>query len=406
MHTTALQPGEHTRTSVQLAGNNQSQLKSATTWRHRELTLPGQPSTRQVNITNAPTNPPQAAYDLSSLQVTTPLTTLALPTQTETYPNFTASTYPPVPFLFPTQGTELYFTQPTFYPAAIAPCPTLTSLPPYSTPQQTVPLTILQSYSQTPLVTTPFKVVEVMEIMGLITSNCGKTVTAKVDGIARNQNYGTGNIQLGRFNLKVGLHFSSPFTTTDRSSFIIQGKLSFPSTQKISQYLYSQPLGCFCDKDQQKQPISSIPIFLKCDNAELTSTTQSTVPTDANESQEPNQEISKIRDHLKTMNGQRVNANIVFFDHKHVGGIACHTDPASGYLTYFMFKTPPEYSSIPTPTLRDTFSCLEATISHSMSDTELSDYVESLGSESFQNQDTKRKGEIRLFSHDIILLNT
>ena len=406
MHTNALQPGADTGTIAKSAANNQSQLTSATTWRHRELTLPGQPSTRQVNITNAPTNPPQAAYDLSSLQVTTPLKTLTLSTQSETYPNFTASRYPPVPLLFPTQRAELYFTQPTFYPTAIAPYPTLTSLTPYSRPQQTVPLTILQPCSQTPFVTTPFKEVEVMEIMGLVTSNCGKTLMAKVDGIARNQNYGTGNIQLGRFNLRVGLHFSSPFTNTDHSSFTIQGKLSFPSTQKISQYLYSQPLGCFYDKDQQKQPISSIPIFLKCDNAELTSATQSTVPTDTNESQKPNQEISKIRDHLKTMNGQRVNAHIVFFDHKHVGGIACHTDPASGYLTYFMFKTPPEYSSTPTPTLRGNFSCLDATISHSMSDTELSDYVESLGAESFQNQDSKRKGEIRLFSHDIILLNT
>ena len=176
MHNIALQPVANTSTSVQPAANNQPPIPPATTWRHRELALPGQPSTRQVNITNAPSNPPQAAYDLSSLQVET---TLALPTQSETYPTLTASTYPPTPFIFPTQGTGLYFTQPTLYPTVIAPYNTLNNLTPYSRPQQTVPLTIMQSYPQTPLGTAPVKEVEVMEIMGLVTSNCGKNINGK-----------------------------------------------------------------------------------------------------------------------------------------------------------------------------------------------------------------------------------
>ena len=71
---------------------------------------------------------------------------------------------------------------------------------------------------------------------------------------------------------------------------------------------------------------------------------------------EPNQEISKIRDHLKSINGQKVTARIVFFDHKHVGGIACHTDPTSGYLTYFMFKdTIRVFGPFQHPTLREHF---------------------------------------------------
>lgn len=406
MHVTTLQPGTATNTIiVQPTENYPLLVKPATTWLHREVALSGQPTEQQVYYTQdtqVSTPAPQAVYYPVSLPDETALS--MVPAQNNTYPITVVPTQRKIPVFFPTQEAGFYFSRPALCPAFPAFSPMQTNLNPYSSPHQAVPETAIQCLPQDPTGITPAKGSEVLKIMELVTSNGGRIFTATVIGIANNHR-GTGNIQLESFNLKVGLHFPSPITTSNLISLPVQGKLCFSSRQALAQYLFRQPLGCFYTIDLQRESVGRIPIFLKCDQVELSSSTQPRISHDTTEPLDAEEEIHKIIDHLKSLNEKRVNARIIFFDSKQVGGIACHKDPTSGYITYFMFRTPSVYFSIPVSSLREQFSHLEATIEHSMSDTELSDYIVSLGVGSFLDQGIRRKGSIQIFSHTITFVS-
>lgn len=401
MHVNTLQPGIATNTViVQPIANYPSSVNPAK-WRHREVALSGHPAEQHVNFTKVSPPPHQAVYYPVPLQVAT---LSGISAQSDTYPIAGASPHPEITVLFPAQESGLHFSQPTVYPTFSGFWPDQVNLNPYYSPEQAIPDTPTQFLPLDPIELSSEKESEVLEIMTLVISNGGKILTATIDGIAKNPRFGTAIIQLGRFNLKAGLRCSSPLSSNNLISSPIQGRLCFSSKKCLTQYLYRQPVGCFYSKYQQREPVRRIPLFLRCDEAELSSSTQPTISHDTIEPVDAEQLIPKIRDHLKSLNEKSVNARIVFFDAKQIGGIACHQDPTSGYHTYFMFKTPSAYKSIPASTLKRYFNNLRATITHSMSDTELSDYVASLGVDSFLDQNVHRKGTIHIFSHTTTFL--
>ncbi|WP_257264476.1 hypothetical protein [Endozoicomonas sp. ONNA2] len=321
-------------------------------------------------------------------------------------------THPEVPVLFPTQKTGLYPGQPIFQPTLITFSPTQTGLTSSCIPQAAIPDTIMQflprvskdpTHPIEPPLITPEKRWDVLKIKNLVISYGGSKLTATIDNISNDLRAGTGHIRLKSYNLKVGLRFISPLKVKNPISLPVQGKLCYTSKHALHRYLDSQPVGCFTNQKYQKVAIEYIPIFLKCNNEDLSSITLS---PDTTEPLETDQEIAKIKDHLNYLNNQRVNARITFFDSRKVGGIACHHDKTSGYFTYFMFKMPPAYKGMSALALKKQFSHVRATIGHCMSDAKLSIYVASLGVDSFLNQDAhrNRNGTIQIFSHSAELL--
>ncbi len=388
---------------IQPTANNPLLVKPVAIWRQREVSLPDQPTEQKIHYSQALNPPPQTVFYPVPLPVAAP----PLPTvsaQSDTYPIAVVSTRRRIPAFIPAQEQALYFCRPTFCAPPPPFSPFQASLTPCYIPQPACSDTAMQFLPRFPAGSAgiaPAKASEAPEVMELITLNRGRYFTSTIDDVAYHQRAGTGNIQLGSFNLKVGLRFPLDLMAHDMISSSIQGKLCFSSWQALTQYLSRQPAGCFYTKDQQREPISRIPIFLKCDEMKSSSSTQLAISQDSIAPLEAEQEIPKILDHLKSLNEKRVNARIVFFDSKQIGGIACHRDPTTGYLAYFMFNTPTVYTSLSVSSLRGLFCELEATIQHSMNDSELSDYIESLGVGSFIRRGIRRRGSIQLFSHTV-----
>lgn len=408
MHVNSLRPGTDTNNIIiQPTANNPLLVKPVKIWRHREVALPDQPTEQKVYYSQALNPPAQTVFYPVPLRVAAaPLPTVSA--QSDTCPIAVVSTRQRMPAFIPAQEQALYFCRPTFCAPPTPFSPFQASLTPCYIPQPACPDTAIQFLPRVPAGsagTVPAKASEAPEVMELITLNRGRYLTSTIDDIAYHQRAGTGNIQLGIFNLKVGLRFPSDLIASDMISSPIQGKLCFSSWQALTQYLSRQPAGCFYNKDQQREPVSRIPIFLKCDEMKLSSSTQLAITQESIDPLKAEQEIPKIIDHLKSLNEKRVNARIVFFDSKQVGGIACHRDRTTGYLTYFMFNTPTVYTPLSVSSLRGLFYELEATIQHSMNDSELSDYIESLGVGSFLRRGIRRRGSIQLFSHTVSFLS-
>ncbi|MGO0306851.1 hypothetical protein ACTL6P_09595 [Endozoicomonas acroporae] len=170
----------------------------------------------------------------------------------------------------------------------------------------------------------------------------------------------------------------------------VEGNLAFNQSE-VAAYVKKYSEGAFYDPRLQKvKHAKEIPIYLKA----------TALIDEANRRITP--ESQQVLNHIQSLLGQPITADILIFFNKHQGGIARHYDEASGINTRFLFRLPDqEFKSVPIAELSNKYRKLQAKIKP-IDDEKLKSYVFGLGAEAFMRDFTISK--IKLRSSEVSLL--
>ncbi|KEI71667.1 hypothetical protein GV64_13790 [Endozoicomonas elysicola] len=219
-----------------------------------------------------------------------------------------------------------------------------------------------------------------------------QTVTGQILTISKEKLKGLGFFKLPDES-QLPIKFDFPLATNHLDfldingikSCSVKGKLRM-DMENVNRYIYNHPIGSFRDLRSQNKPAWSIPVVM-----------EPTALVHRNGFMIPTPNIQQIIQHLKSLKDNTVTANIVFFQINSRGGIASYN--IDGFETRFLFRLPQELQHTPQDQLYQQFDRLKAKIHFSMDDTQLTDYVCSLGAEAFTHAKGSRY-KLQIFARE------
>lgn len=237
----------------------------------------------------------------------------------------------------------------------------------------------------------PYYIKQCTEVIQCLNHYQGQRIYGNITYVKVNKSAGLGNAYLYPLHIKFRIRFPGAFKELSSKliyNMRVEGNLTF-NQSKIAAYVQKHALGAFYDPNLQNvKPAKDIPINLQAtaliDSANRRITPERITP-----------ECQKVLNHIRSLFGQPITADILVFFNQHQGGIAVHYDEATGISTRFLFRLPDEeLKNVPIEELSKKYPKLQAQI-NPINDEILKSYVFGLGSETFMRDITIHRIKLR-----------